>query len=285
MSAIIVFVTEAASVLLLPDLAPVPLATLKTLALCWDHVDIPTYEAVPASETVQAEEWEQTVRALEAEGVVRRYPRTVVFPPHQNALATATLGPCPPARDVRDAILDQADLDAVRTADMHLVRLADALQLSDMISRAPVATGLFSHFGTLLPPHSADTPSREGAVITAAVDGIGIDAGVPVDDLLRFRERHAGSLARCRAALVDLAATIREDAAPLALLEQARALVINRVEPALADLEDALKEGRIRFIWNCVVSASAVASGPVTPHGCGERRGPVIDAITRIRVR
>ncbi|MDQ3673795.1 MAG: hypothetical protein M3365_05410 [Gemmatimonadota bacterium] len=97
------------------------------------------------------------------------------------------------------------------------------------------------------------------------MDGIGIDAGVPVDDLLRFRERHAGSLARCRAALVDLAATIREDAAPLALLEQARALVINRVEPALADLEDALKEGRIRFIWNCVVSASAVASGPVTP--------------------
>lgn len=265
LSAIIVSMTEVASALLLPDFVPVPVAALKTVALYWEQVDIPTYKALPAADTQEAEEWEKTVQALEAEGVVRRYARPVEFPPWQSALATRTLSPRPAAQDVRHAILEQAELDAVRTADMHLVRLADALELSDMTGRAPVATGWFSHLGSLLPPRSGDTPIREGAVITAAVAGIGIDADVPVDDLLRFRERHAAALGRFRAALVDLASSIREGAAPLALLEQARALVSNRVEPALGDLEDALKEGRIRFFWKCLVSASAVASSPVTP--------------------
>lgn len=40
---------------------------------------------------------------------------------------------------------------------------------------------------------------------------------------------------------------------------------MNRIEPVLADLEQALSESRVRYLWHAITAGAAVASGPIAP--------------------
>jgi len=97
-------------------------------------------------------------------------------------------------------------------------------------------------------------------MLDVATRGIRVGPGTNVEDVLSFREKHSSQTGRFRAALIDLAASISPDSPAPA--EEAFALLKNRVEPALAALDDVMSRGRISFAWGMLLGASAtVAAG------------------------
>jgi hypothetical protein len=177
----------------------------------------------------------------------------------------------PPARgvpceeDLAPAVLDAVQNLSREATSLYLNRLQDAFELARKHSLAPVAHSVASHVGSLVGDYSDDVPRREAALLSAAVDAFEIHDETTVEDILLFRTRHGALVGRFRASLVDLAAELQRDAAPLALLASARDTYRNRVEPALGDLEAAMNESRLRFLIRSLLGATAITLAPVKP--------------------
>jgi hypothetical protein len=176
-----------------------------------------------------------------------------------------------PATELRtDQALAPAVLDAVanmarQATSLYLNRLQDAFELARDHNLAPIAHSIASHVGSLVGDYTDDVPRREAALLSAAVDAFEVNDDTPVEDILLFRMRHKGLIGRFRASLVDLSAELQQDASPLSLLASARDTFRNRVQPALADLEAAMNESRVRFLIRSLVGATAITLAPVEP--------------------
>ena len=73
-------------------------------------------------------------------------------------------------------------------------------------------------------------------------------------------------MARLRACLGDLATAMEAEVTPESALAEARNVIRNRVEPALGELEDVLKQSGLTFFWKSVLGATALTfSATATP--------------------
>jgi hypothetical protein len=177
--------------------------------------------------------------------------------------------------------LTSAVLDAVanmsrEATSLYLNRLQDAFELARNHNLAPVAHSITSHVGSLVGNHIEDAPRREAALLSAAVDAFEVHDDTPVEDILLFRAQHKGLIGRFRASLVDLSGELQQDAAPLTLLASARDTYRNRVQPALADLEAAMNESRMRFFIRSLIGATALTLAPVEPVRAAEAGASLI---------
>ena len=102
-------------------------------------------------------------------------------------------------------------------------------------------------------------------MIGAATEAFAVLEDTPVDDLLWFRDKHADSLGRFRAAMADMAAALRKpEVAPEAALSAARDVYRNRVEPSLGALESRLTESRLKFVARSIFGAAALTVAPMS---------------------
>jgi hypothetical protein len=150
-------------------------------------------------------------------------------------------------------------------AEHYLQRMRDARELAYDQHLAQLALSAVEHVGSLIPDAPQDELKRECTLLTVVIDSFAIDPNTPVDDLLLFRRQNAASLGRLRASLADLAQRLNQAGSPSGALAAARDTYLNRVEPALEDLESVVKENKIAFFLKSIVGASALALTPLAP--------------------
>jgi hypothetical protein len=261
--------------LLLPDLGFPEAALLKTAALFWDSIDLPLtahHVARPPPE-----EMLELVAALAEASIVRPYeapePKRVLteaFAYEAAAVARAW------TRAPQDATPHTVELAigeeifrarARRVAISHLARVRASSQLAEDQGLAPIDGGAFGFLTAVLPDELPGMPKAGAALIQIVVRGAVLDASTPVEEVLRFREKHVALAGRLRGSLIDLAAAIDAAKLPTAVLRQAEAVVSNRVEPALADLETELNRGGLSFVWRELLGVSGIAAEGAIPSG------------------
>jgi hypothetical protein len=288
--------------LLLPDIQAPDDRLLKTLAVYWDQIVLPDYVERFATEDRSSEfnEVSTAFSELEDGGLLTKFERIVEVPNVDPADLSPVALQSGPSNEVfrrfdavlrpivelverrpeLDAVIRAGDLnsdDELRVAGVETIakaldfaakhymdRVRDAFTLSSDQNLAPVARSTVSHLASMTEAVS-DSPRAEAALLSTAIEAFEIDPDTPVEEIIRFREKHAGELGRFRASLVDLSEGLREDAKPIRLLAEARDRYRNRVVPALGDLEAALSEGRIRFFVRSLMGATAITLGPVDP--------------------
>lgn len=153
-------------------------------------------------------------------------------------------------------------------ADHYIERLTDAQALASWNGLSPIGLTPIEHVGSLALGHeddADDTSSSSAALLSAVVQTFSLPADIPVERILTFRDKHAGSLGRLRSALADLGESLKSDGTPRELLGRASDTYANRVVPALGDLESVMKESKISFFIKSAVGASAVVLAPVEP--------------------
>lgn len=289
-------VQEVARVLLLPDIAPASDGLLLNLAMYWDTLVIPTRDG-RLSDLVGGR-WSATCARFEAEGIVEAVERSVPihsavppWPGHEEPLAGAepffTVEPDEQGRAVYKRVIwlnrQQAGLPAYEPdewkmlagkpfalgrlmADILITRSVDALRLADASNLATVAPSLAGQLASLAAREDATSSSRQAALVAAVVESFAIPETTSPDDVIRFRERAWKSMGRFRASLADLAERLSDESNPERLMVDARDLVRNRVQPALGDLEDVLKQNRFTFYWKALTGATALTLAPLSPQ-------------------
>jgi len=292
--------SDVSRALLLPDIDIPSDRLLKTLAVYWDELVLPDYrERADSGDGTRSEFDEPTdaLIALESNGVLIKLERTIELPTVEPSLITSGI------RDLLDdpskaralaitspllELLEPIESDALKrymethkeevataldemtarmvdyAVDHYAIRMKDAFHISTTQHLAPLARSPVSHLASMVGP-PADAPRSEAAILSAVIQAFEVDPSTPVDRIIRFREKNAGSLGRFRASLVDLSESLRQDADATRLLSEARDVYRNRVVPALGDLETVLQEGKIRFLIKSLLGATAVTMAPVEP--------------------
>lgn len=259
---------DVAKALILPDLGPPDRRQLLTNVLFWDLVVVNMPRVAPSEEEVDL------LKDLEARGAIQLLPARAQSEPRtapdrttrSRVLATLEDGARgrTPVRDVVQRVRLLYDLAALVVADDQLADVRDALATSAALGLAPVSLGFFSQFGALLPSEQLGAPREPAALISVAVDGVMLSDSTTVDAVLQFKEKHRREVGGFRAAMVDLSSALTADAPPARLMEEAAAVVANRVEPSLGALEEALRAGKLKFMWSAITGAAALAMGSVT---------------------
>ncbi len=271
---------EVARALAFPGTGFVKSDQLFSLLLVWDGVDLlpgqARYEDDDSSEA-------EIVRRLSAEGLVCILPRS----PGDEELPTTEKEAGErwqsiPWERIAAEHSDEgfvgrvAETVAERMVQHVFSRANEFLDIAAARGVAPVALDRLAMKATSLPVLDRDVPICEGALIQAASRCAKVDADCKVEDVLAFRDRNRPLMGRFRAALVDLSAAIGADSA-LVATQQADAVFLNRVEPALAKLEDALSESRLKFAWSMLLGASnVVLGGPIDPAVTAVGAGSVL---------
>ena len=265
---------ETSRAILLPDYGLPSAETLKTLALFWDGVDMPLYERL-GNFRIRGSEDQQTVGEFDAlafAGVVRPMagPEPDRFPSHyvesetiarvwrqapEHATAV-TLGVELGAQIVEARAVRSASQYAAVTQEIVAAAAANAI--------TPVTSGWLSSVVGSLPPELSGEMRPEAVLMNVAVRGITVAATTPVELVLRFRDKHRHEAGRLRASLIDLSSRIETATSASAVGDQAEAVLANRVEPALADLERELKRSGISFFLRTVFGLSGVVTGAAT---------------------
>jgi hypothetical protein len=297
-------VTDVVRALVLPDLNDPGWPELRNLALFWDQVTCPCYD-----EDSFLPEDDLLVR----EGVFQELPREMpineLFPvgvsetqadgewgfrvgKDEEGLPQIDLVRMDVEESERQRQMDLMDWSDKEIEDLaaiaygkHLRFIDDALSIAAMNNLAPVSHSLGGHLAAVVGSSEAgdnnEAPAKEAALISVVVEGFSIGEDVSSEELLQFREKSGQSQARLRASLVDLAAQLRQSGPPEALLAEARDVYRNRVEPALGDLEEVLKENGIRFFLKSLLGATAIAVAPIEPVstsvGAAKVMGQTID--------
>ncbi len=292
---------DVSRALLLPDVCVPSDRSLKTLALYWDAIVVPQYVDRllhnQFDRTSPSPERTDCFRRLAEEGVVVQTARAAPLPPgydpskllgkgmHRLAASVEPLRE--PAwllsgdisldsltdteqSQFRRAVESQTAILAREAALLYRNRVRDAFEFSQAENLAPMADSLLPHWASLVDRQARRGPRREGALLSAVIEGFEVDPGTPVDDILRFRRRHRPVMGRFRASVVDLCERLGDDAPPMTLLARARDTVRNRVEPALGDLEAVMKEGRLSFAVKSLVGATALSLAPIAPVRAAE---------------
>jgi len=242
-----------------------------TSLLIWEETRL------PADPEITDEQDLEVIEALEREGLVSW------FTPSQPVRLAGPARAALPIADAINRVIDEAQARKVSVeeathraraiadrassalADRLITRLAEASEMSLKSGLAPVAGAFISNFGAIAPPVDEAAPTRETALISASFTGVMLDEGTAVDAVLHFRESHRAEIGRCRGSLITLAGTLQRDTSPEQMAEEAQAAVLNRVAPALADLETAMRANKLKFMVNALAGASGLAFGPVAP--------------------
>lgn len=249
---------EVARAVVLPEVSDPSLDAVLTLALLWDGVEV----VLVKGEGDAAERARSSFGELIEHGVVTWSiaPRVEHQPPGPD---DEYQGRVPDLRTRDDAErFARYAATAMALWNVELVRLVQAD--ADRRGLASVALTPFASAAASLPPRTAEGPQAEAALIQAAAAGVTVLPGTTPSDVLAFREKNAPLMGRLRAQMVDLAQTMRSDGSPEAIMEQAHAVIKNRVEPVLGQLEDVLRRSRIRYAWSMLFGASAVLLGPAS---------------------
>ena len=224
-------------------------------------------ETFPVVESVGA-----TYRALQDHGLVSYFlaadaPIVWRYSPDRE------FGPLPAdatAAEIARALCDGIGVDdfgdafgALFTNQIEL-RVRHSREYADRHSLPSIATGKCSAAASV-PAKVATAPRSEAVLVSAAIQGVAVAPGTTVEDVISFREQNGRLMGRFRASIIDLAEAIQRDAPPAAVSEQAHAILKNRVEPALGDLEEVLKRGRIRYAWKMLTGATSILLGPTRP--------------------
>lgn len=286
---------DVSRAMLLPDVGSPSDQLVKTLALYWDEIVLPEYlERAGRDEVAPAghEEHSETVEALMVEGVIAVKQRLADLPSIDQSempehlrdetvsSALQRLGTInAPVLELiernggvegieKDELIQAAhelvDNAVDYAARQYLMRIRDSFDLSSSLHLAPVAGSAVSHVASITGGFS-DAPRTEAALLSTAIQAFEVDPGTPIERIMKFRERNVASLGRLRASLSDLSEGLRQDADPSTLLAEARDRYRNRVVPALSELEEVLKEGKIRFLIRSLMGATAITLTPVDP--------------------
>jgi hypothetical protein len=170
--------------------------------------------------------------------------------------------------------------------DLHMTHLAHLLALDRNLALVTDEHGLTPFTDSLTVRRSLPASGRAGALtmpvntVAGYYDGYdhqrvtagtlsryvlgvaGIDADTPIREVIRFRHRHADELALFRQALNDLAGEVPANHPGKQAFEQAvRDVFLNKVLPAVGELERAKRGGRLKLIPN-LISASLLSSAP-----------------------
>jgi hypothetical protein len=264
--------TEVARGLVLPGIMRCRGDTLLSMLLVWEGVEFIGSQHYDDDDSPEAEQF----RRLKAEGLVSELQKSTnefqsldemgqrwLEMPWEKVLEKGGASSVP-------EVLGEAVDHMLQVA---LAEVGKAVEVAEGRGLAPIAPNAFATKAASLPTPDSRAPLAEATLIQAASQAARVSPGCQVEDLLAFRERNRAAMGRFRAALVDLASSIQADT-PASAAEQARATVLNRVEPALANLEHALAESRFRFTWNTMVGASALIvgaplGGPAAIGGAG----------------
>lgn len=276
---------DVTKALILPDLDNPDDGALRNLALYWDELVCPHYLKNRPQEFDELLVADGVIQPLE-----RRLPEGKLFPTsegfdEQDGWAyrfsrdeegeiKVVLAPSEEEttkRPVRELhTLSDEDLEAIAAIDLvrHLGFIDDSLSIASENNLAPISHSIGGHLATVI-GSSQETedspPAREAALLSVVVEAFSIDPHVSSEEVLSFRSRNAAARGRLRGSLVDLASKLRTDSSPTTMLAEARDTYKNRVEPALGDLEEALKESQIKFFFKSLVGATAIAMAPVEP--------------------
>lgn len=272
--------TEVATACLVPGIMSPLLSNVYSAALVWDHVMAP----LAWSETKREQDGSPDRAALarlQAEGVLSRpnlhlpadapKPRGL-NPVWEEAFHKGIEGRASES-DLVERYREAMNREALVIADHHTARARAAIALAAQVNAAPLASEFLPGISPLLPESLAEAPVREAALISVAVESVVVSDTTNPDDLLAFRAKNKQSIARLRASLIDLAATMREGGGHARTIEEARAVLVNRVEPALGDLESCLRGGRIQYFWKALFGASALLAAPLAPAAAVEGAG------------
>lgn len=289
---------DVARALLLPDVGIPTDQLVKTLSLYWDQLVIPDYVEraglIEADPSGVEQPLSETFSTLAEEGVLVIEKRSAELPPVDPAQIPESLRDVDvPFESVRrifavvspfDEIVNERreskkeiDHDKLETAGKKMLdnlvdyaarqyvqRVRDAFQVAQAHHLAPVSGSAVSHVASMVGMPS-DVPRTEAALLSTAIKAFELAPDTPVERIVEFREKHAASLGRFRASLVDLSEGLRADAHPTQLLGEAHDRYRNRVVPALGELEDALSQGKIRFFLRSVMGATALSLAPIKP--------------------
>lgn len=263
---------EVARALILPGSSWPETEQLLSMLLVWDGLDLHMADRYTDDDSPAAEVW----RELVAEGLISVKSGEQSSDEVVEEWAALPWGEIVGEKDNPDFAAELAE-DAVEGAVNGLMeRVKDSLSLAAERGTPPVALDPLAAKAAALPVVDKEAPATEGILIQAAAKGVRVDKDCSVKDILAFRHRNRPLMGRFRAALIDLAAAMQADS-PVAAAEEARAVVANRIEPSLADLEASLSENRIRFFWNALIGASAVALGdPIGPAAAVTGAGSIV---------
>ncbi len=112
---------------------------------------------------------------------------------------------------------------------------------------------------TRMPRHLAP-----GMLAHLAIERMAVVADTPIDQLIDFRERHRDELVLFRAKVEQLAAAVETDQPVEALRQHIVDLHTNEVEPAIANLKQALKGRRIRWLGDGLLKIVFLSAGSST---------------------
>jgi hypothetical protein len=267
---------EFARALVLPDISVPRRREILSLLLVWDGLELDVTESRPGqgdSELEWAAELEEAGlldirhRLLSADHADEDFES---FDDEWQHLAEVW------------ALFGNSDPDglAARVAKQLTTTILDnvgqALARASQAGLAPIAATHYAALAASLPTPEAGQPVREATLIDVATRGIRVSEDTTIETVLAFREKNSPLIARFRGAMIDLSASITAET-PGAAAEEAYAVVKNRVEPELANLEDVLVRGKIRFTWDMLLGLSATwaSSGATTTAAAVAEAGQI----------
>jgi len=254
-------VTEFVRGLVLPDLVPPSPEDLLSLLLVWDELEVSTPNI---DNEFRAE--------LRESGLVREYPYPLTF--------EVVVDPDLPDEPTGEEITSLAADDGKQIASAVRSIVSGALERADEQGLAPLATTSLAQLASALPPPAPLAPVVEATLIQIATRGIRVQPGTTLDEVLAFRERNKALMGRFRGAMIDLAAAIEADK-PAKTMEQAYAILVNRIEPVLGDLASNLERNRVSFAIATVLGATSVSLATLDPAGQAVAGGHVLSRSLR----
>ncbi len=107
-------------------------------------------------------------------------------------------------------------------------------------------------------PHTLAT----GLLAQLTLEQVAVDPKTPVKKLIAFRQSHPDELAGFRTKVADLATQIETDLPADALRRRVQDIYVNQVQPALSDLQAALKGSRIKSFAEGIIKVALLSAGP-----------------------
>lgn len=265
---------EVACAVALPDFGPPPIHEILSLLLVWDTVEVATPGAL--WETLTPDH-ALPLAELAEQGVVRWQPSSPrIWHPETllGSVRAAGAGRMPEWGDPRWPQAAREWADAL--VQTYALDVRDAVNDANTRGLACVATSDVATAVASLPALSRQAAESESALIQAAMRSVRVVPGTEIGDILAFRAKNAKLMGRFRGAMIDLAHSLQRDASSSALMAEADAVIKNRVEPVLADLDVTLSRGRVKYAWTMLLGTTTILLGPVTPIATATNGGRVL---------
>lgn len=244
--------TEFVRGYVLPDFSRPKPEDLLSLLLVWDEVEVEAWD----DEVALLENESDIYGELKHAGLIREYQPFIKM----DTVVDPTLSDHPDDAE----LLRRAEEDGAMFADGLLTSVSRAQRQAAERGSAPLAVTYLAEVASALPPLEPSAPIAEASMIQIATKGVRVNRGTALADVLRFREKNRHLMGSFRGAMTDLAASLDADT-PMNAIEQVHATLVNRVEPALANLTTELGRRRIKFATEMSAGASAFSLASVDP--------------------